>query len=82
MAEVDAFLELARKQYDNPSQQLLTSLDVRAVRFKLVKNGYSISVVDSALEKLEDAFASNEYSNTVKSMGFFDFQEDLGALRA
>ena len=51
MAEVDAFLELARQQYNDPSRQLVSSLDVRSIRFKLVKNGYSISVVDAEISE-------------------------------
>ena len=82
MAEVDAFLDLARQQYNDPSRQLLKSLDVRAIRFKLVKNGYSISVVDAALEKLEDTFASAEFSKEVRTQGFFEFEEDLVNQRA
>ena len=82
MAEVDAFLELARQQYADPSRQLVSSLDVRSVRFKLVKNGYSISVVDAALEKLEDTFAASEFSKEVTSVGFFEFEEDLDKQRA
>lgn len=82
MAEVDAFLDLARQQYNDPSRQLLNSLDVRAIRFKLVKNGYSISVVDAALEKLEDTFAAAEFSKELISQGFFEFEEDLVNQRA
>ena len=82
MSEVDAFLDLARQQYNDPSRQLLNSLDVRAIRFKLVKNGYSISVVDAALEKLEDTFAAAEFSKEVISQGFFEFEEDLVNQRA
>lgn len=81
MAEVDAFLELARQQYNDPSRQLVSSLDVRSIRFKLVKNGYSISVVDAALEKLEDAFAASEFTREVNKQGFFEFEEDLDNLR-
>lgn len=82
MAEVNAFLDLARQQYNEPSRQLLNSLEVRAIRFKLVKNGYSISVVDAALEKLEDTFAAAEFSKEVISQGFFEFEEDLVNQRA
>ena len=82
MAEVDAFLELARQQFNDPSSQLVGSLDVRSIRFKLVKNGYSISVVDAALEKLEDTFAASEFSKEVIAQGFFEFEEDLDNQRA
>ena len=81
IGQVDEFLNLARQQYNEPSRQLVTSLDVRSIRFKLVKNGYSISVVDAALEKLEDAFAASEFTKQVNSQGFFEFEEDLDNLR-
>jgi DivIVA domain-containing protein len=81
MSQVDEFLELARSQYDDQSQELLTSADVRAARFKLVKNGYSISVVDAALEKLEDTFAASEFTKEVMKQGFFEFSEDLDNFR-
>lgn len=81
ISQVDEFLNLARQQYNEPSRQLVTSLDVRSIRFKLVKNGYSISVVDAALEKLEDAFAASEFNKEVISLGFFEFEEDLDNLR-
>lgn len=81
MAEVDAFLVLARQQFNDPSGQSISSLDVRSIRFALVKNGYSISVVDAALEKLEDAFAASEFKREVNSQSFFEFEEDLGNLR-
>ena len=77
ISQVDEFLELARQQYTDPSKELVTSLDVRTVRFKLVKNGYSISVVDAALEKLEDAFAAAEFTREVTNQGYFEFTEDL-----
>ncbi len=82
MAEVDAFLELARQQYNDASKQLVSSLDVRSIRFKLAKNGYSISAVDAGLEKLEDTFAALELGREVKSVGFFEFQEELKNQRA
>jgi DivIVA domain-containing protein len=81
IAEVDAFLELARQQYNDPSRQLVRALDVRSIRFKLVKNGYSMPVVDVALEKLEDSFAASEFTKEVNKQGFFEFEENLDNLR-
>lgn len=81
ISQVDEFLELARQQYSDPSKELVTSLDVRTIRFKLVKHGYSISVVDAALEKLEDAFAAAELTKEASTQGFFEFTEDLDNLR-
>lgn len=77
MNQVDEFLQRAREQYSNPNNNLVTVLDVRTARFKLVKNGYSISVVDAALEKLEDAFAASEYQSELRKTGSSEFSEDL-----
>jgi DivIVA domain-containing protein len=81
MNQVDEFLEKARDQYNNPAKELVSVFDVRAARFGLVKNGYSISVVDAALEKLEDTFAEREYQREVKKTGYFEFTEDLKELK-
>jgi DivIVA domain-containing protein len=81
ISQVDEFLELARQQFDEPSRDIVSALDVRTVRFKLVKNGYSISVVDAALEKLEDAFAAAELTKELVTQGFFEFSEDLDNFR-
>lgn len=82
ISQVDEFLNLAREQYTVSSLDLITSLDVRTIRFQLEKNGYSISAVDAALEKLEDVFASNEYSRELLSVGHEDFEEELTNLRS
>ena len=82
ISQVDEFLALAKEQFSDPSRDLVSSLDVRSIRFKLVKNGYSISVVDAALEKLEDTFASAEFSKEVSIQGFFEFEEEVDILRA
>ena len=81
ISQVDEFLDLAKQQYNNPSRELVSSLDVRTIRFKLVKNGYSISVVDSALEKLEDTFAASEFTKDIMNQGYFEFCEDQDNLR-
>lgn len=81
ISQVDEFLKLAREQYTDSSRALITSLDVRTVRFELEKDGYSISVVDAALEKLEDVFAANEYSKEFVKVGSLEYSEDLAELR-
>lgn len=58
--QVDALLELAKKQYENPDQILLRASDLRGLRLDLVRGGYSISQVDAALDNLEDHFISAE----------------------
>lgn len=81
VSQVDEFLAEARQQYNNISNSTLTAEDIRTVRFQLQKNGYSISVVDAALEKLEDVFASHEYGQQVVSKGYFEYTEDLEHLK-
>ena len=81
MAQVDEFLKLAREQYADSSKKLVSAMDVRTTRFALQRNGYSISVVDAALEKLEDVFAANEYGQLLQKVGYFDFTEDLADVK-
>lgn len=81
ISQVDEFLKTAREQYNDPSLSLVSAMDVRATRFELEKNGYSISVVDAALEKLEDAFAAAEFGKELKNQGYFEFAEDLNEVR-
>lgn len=59
-AQVDALLELAKKQYESPEQVLLRASDLRGVRLDLVSGGYAISQVDAALDNLEDHFIRAE----------------------
>ena len=57
---VDAFLQRAKEAFDAGADggATLTSGDVRAVAFPLVKGGYQIASVDAALGRIEDAFAA------------------------
>ena len=61
-AEVDAFILRARDQYNNFSAQILDWRDITAQKFTLVKGGYEIAAVDSAIDKLQDTFAERELS--------------------
>jgi len=79
--EVDAFLELARTQYLNPEASEVDTKTLRDTRFKLVKNGYSITAVDAAMEKLEDIFASRELEQLMKSIGFSNFLSEVNQIR-
>ena len=81
ISQVDEFLKLAREQYTDTSKAIISSLDVRTARFEIEKNGYSISVVDAALEKLEDVFAAKEYSQELLKVGYFEYTEALAALK-
>jgi DivIVA domain-containing protein len=75
--QVNEFLAFAREQFANPASQLLSAEAVRTTRFKLVSNGYSISTVDAAMEKLEDVFAERELERTIQVVGQIRFTELL-----
>jgi DivIVA domain-containing protein len=85
-SQVDAFLASARQQYLDPQSQTMDAASVRSARFELVKDGYSISAVDTAMEKLEDIFAERELERIYNSVGHQDFvrllDEGLDLLRA
>jgi len=85
-SQVDAFLTSARQQYLDPQSQTMDAASVRSARFELVKDGYSISSVDTAMEKLEDIFAERELERIYNSVGHQDFvrlmDEGLDLLRA
>ena len=69
--EVEDFLEDARRAYtgDRGSAQIVTATTIRQMGFTMRKNGYSPSHVDSALERLEDAFAARERERGVSEAG-------------
>lgn len=71
VAEVEDFLEDARTAYSTPagSVDLLDSGSIRRVSFGFERGGYSVSHVDAALERLEDAFASRERETARSTMG-------------
>jgi DivIVA domain-containing protein len=58
--QVDALLELAKRQYESPEQLLLRASDLRGLRLDLVSGGYAVSQVDAALDNLEDHFIQAE----------------------
>ncbi len=58
--QVNAFITLARQQFQDESARVLTSTEVRRAEFDLVRGGYQIRAVDKAIERLEDAFVARE----------------------
>ncbi len=73
LAQVNEFLVFAREQFSNPESTILSAESIRSVRFKLVKDGYSISAVDAAMEKLEDVFAARELERSIRVVGLEEF---------
>ena len=67
--QVDAFVTMARQQYENPEAHLLTSERIRETEFDLIRGGYEISQVDAALDRIEDALADREISRKRNNRG-------------
>lgn len=71
VSQVEAFLELARAAYDAEltSGNRLSSSDIRQTSFAMCKGAYSCRHVDTALERLELAFARQERDMAIEIMG-------------
>jgi len=74
LTQVNEFLVFAREQFTNPESTILSAESIRSVRFKLVKDGYSISAVDAAMEKLEDVFAERELEQSIRVVCLAEFK--------
>ncbi|WP_207454878.1 DivIVA domain-containing protein [Desertivibrio insolitus] len=71
VAEVEAFLEEARRAYTTERGQS-ASLDAERIRrtaFGMQKGGFSTTHVDAALERLEDAFSARERERALATRG-------------
>jgi DivIVA domain-containing protein len=66
--EVDRFIAVARAEFDRTGSAL-RSIDIRQTGFTMRRGGYATPAVDSALERLEDAFAVRERDAAVRSGG-------------
>ena len=80
--QVDAFIAKAREQFSHSEADLMASIDLRRAEFPLVRGGYSISAVDVALDRLEDAFASRELERRMARSGSWVMATKAGELRA
>ncbi|MGM9473619.1 DivIVA domain-containing protein [Pseudarthrobacter sp. YS3] len=80
--QVDQFLQRAKVALETPKAAVhpLGSADVRAVSFDPVKGGYSAAVVDSALDRLEDAFARRERDELIAARGEDAWLREIGKL--
>ena len=76
-AEVDEFIGKARLQFEDPLQLLVTSGLARHATFSMVKGGYSVAAVDTAIDRLEDTFAQKEISRQLAEQGDFALQDRL-----
>ncbi|MFJ6679265.1 DivIVA domain-containing protein [Microbacterium sp. NPDC091382] len=67
-AAVDEFLSNARSAFED-EDATLTSDDIRAAAFPLVRHGYAVDAVDGALARIEDAFAQRERAAAMSRRG-------------
>jgi DivIVA domain-containing protein len=66
--QVEEFLLEARETYAG-SAGSVSAESIRRTAFSMVKGGYSPDHVDSALERLEDAFATKERERVLRETG-------------
>ncbi|MCM3614471.1 DivIVA domain-containing protein [Microbacterium enclense] len=66
---VDIFLARAREVFESDDVGALRSSEVRAAAFPLVRGGYSVTAVDAALGRVEDAFAAREREHALSNLG-------------
>lgn len=81
-AAVDAFIAKAREQYAHREANLLSSNELRRAEFPLMRGGYSVSAVDGALDRLEDAFADAEAKRKVDLLGFDAVADRIVAIKS
>ena len=75
--QVEAFLARARAQFAEPTDSGVTAHDVRNTEFDLVAGGYQPEIVDSAMDKLEDSFASREIQRQKLERGSYALDDRL-----
>lgn len=67
--EVDEFFEHARQAYEGRTAERVTSADIQASTFDLVRGGYNTHEVDAALDRLEAAFIARQRAEYVSANG-------------
>ncbi len=81
-AAVDSFIAKAREQYAHRDANIINSLDLRRSEFPMVRKGYSVSAVDGAIDRLEDAFAKAEIERKRSAGGFDALRDRIVAIKA
>lgn len=79
--QVNAFIDNARGQFLEPESEQLSSSLVRGANFDLVKGGYLIGPVDSALDRLEDTFSTREIQRQLATDGDYALADRLAKLQ-
>lgn len=64
--QVDGLISRARRQYEQPSLELMTSDVLQAARFTLVEGGYEIGEVDNAIARIADQFEEQEIARQLR----------------
>lgn len=67
--DVDEFFDHARQAYEGRAPEPLTSADIQASAFDLVRGGYDTQEVDAALDRLEGAFVARQRAEYVAAHG-------------
>lgn len=75
--QVDNFLAQARGQFTSPVEGGISAHDVRNTEFDLVHGGYAPDVIDAAMDKLEDSFASREIQRQKTAKGSYALDDRL-----
>jgi DivIVA domain-containing protein len=75
--QVDQFLAKARAQFTNPVEGGVSAHDVRNTEFDLVHGGYALELIDGAMDKLEDSFASREIQRQKTERGSYALDDRL-----
>ncbi|MEY3677177.1 MAG: hypothetical protein RL351_404 [Actinomycetota bacterium] len=79
--QVDAFVALARRQYADAAQEILTANQLRNTEFDLVHGGYDLVAVDAAMDRLEDSFAAREIQRQKLFRGDFAVKDRLERIK-
>lgn len=80
-AAVDPVIDIARHQFANPASHVLDASTLRTSQFGLVKGGYVIGAVDTALDRLDDAFAQQEANRILAKNGHEGARQVLDDLK-
>lgn len=67
--QVDALMTRVKTQYENSELELVTAAMLAVAKFDLVKGGYQIPAVDSAIARVADTFEQREIERAIRLRG-------------
>lgn len=79
--QVDAFISAARAQFNDGNLEMVNASGIRNSEFDLIKGGYQITAVDTAMDRLEDAFASREMQRQKQLRGEYAVKDRLDRIK-